>query len=106
MDPPVWREIRVDGHATPFEGDLTNEIEEEGLAGAVLSDDEPDGRAPIGDAIHVAHEGADLSGPADLDMRQARPGHDACGQRLKDDVAVTRLEHRCGGHAAKSRARS
>ena len=106
VDPPVRCQVGMDGHASPFESNQPDEIEEEGLAGTVLSDDEPDGRTPVGDPVHVAHESIDLSRSADLDMREARPRNDAGCKSLEDDVAITRLERRCGGHAARSRARS
>jgi hypothetical protein len=77
-------------------------MQEEGLARAVLADDEADRGATVGDAVDVPDQGLDFLLSADLDVLEADPGNDARPERGDNRVAISRLEARrwLGVHAA------
>ncbi len=54
-----------------------HQVEEERLPRAVLTDDEANAGATLGDAGDVLDKGLDLLGSAHLDVLVAAPGHNA-----------------------------
>src|SRR3546814_5104921 len=58
-----------------FEGHKPDQVHEEGLAGTVLADDEPNCRTAIGDPVHVLDEFLDLTSTSDLNVPQPQFGH-------------------------------
>jgi hypothetical protein len=66
----VGRQVSVNGDALSLECDHSHEIEEEGFASPVLTDDEAHRGTPVCDPVDVAHKRLDLTGAADLDMAQ------------------------------------
>jgi hypothetical protein len=63
-------------------------MQEEGLARAVLADDEPCRRPTVSHSLKIADEGGDLMYTPDLDVLLAAAGNYASTQRLDDGVTL------------------
>ena len=78
----------MDRHAFPFESDETHKVQEECLASPILADDEAHRRSGISDAVYVADECTYLLGASHLDVLEAYPRHNACGESLDYEVPI------------------
>jgi len=73
---------------------LSDEEQEERFARAILADNEPHGRAAVGDTVDVFDHRLDLALAAHLDVLKPNARHDASPERIEDRVAVPGLDGR------------
>src|SRR5262245_17675496 len=85
-----------------LQSNRADQVQEERLAGPVVTDHESDRGSAVGDAIEIGDQRFDLGRAPDLDMVLSRSGHDACAQRLQERVALLRANAGDFGHASNS----
>lgn len=71
-----------------LERDLPDEEQEEGLAGSVCPNHEPDAGTAVADAADIAYQSLDLALTPDLNMLKPEPGDDTRAQCADDCIAV------------------
>ncbi len=96
VETPVGREVGVDRDELLLQGDGPHNVEEEGLAGAILADDETEAGSAVADPIDVVKDSSDLVDPAYLNMLLANARHDAGAQGLENGVALAGTDGRLG----------
>src|SRR5690349_15690185 len=88
--------------------DRPDQVQEEGLAGAVLTDDEPAARPAVGDPGEIDEHRAHLGDPSHLHVSLADLGDDPGAQRSHDHIplplpdAITGRRWRGRGHRSSS----
>src|SRR5438445_8717487 len=84
MEPSLGRDVGSYDDELPLKSDCLYQIQEEALAGAESSHDEPDGRASVLNLFQVLQNGGDLPLAAHLDVVQSDARDDTRGQRAQD----------------------
>ena len=76
----AWRQIRMNRHKTLLQCDGTHKRHEESLAGAILTDHEPERCAAVRDSVNVLNERLEFLIPSDLNMLQSQTWNHAAFQ--------------------------
>ena len=85
LQPPFGRQVGV-AHGEPVAHRVVaDRLEQEALAAAVASHQEPERRASVGDEVQVVQERLDLARAPDGDVGQPDARHHAALQRVDDD---------------------
>src|SRR3954464_3560062 len=89
------RQIGVGGDKPSLDHHAAGEIEEEGLSGAVVANNEADGGTAVGDPLNVLQDLLHLAPSPHLHVLQACPRYNAGAKRLYERVPLLGLD----GHA-------
>ena len=100
VDAPIRREIAVHGHDVLLQRGRADQVKEEALSAAVLSNHESDRRPPVDDPVQIPQQRRHLARAPDLDVLEPASGHHTGCQRLENRIAITGTDPGFSGHRA------